>query len=61
MFKVLMNLIGIGKRPAVNTPESKPEEPEKELGLPKELLDEIERWRYIQGYANSLRAHMGER
>ncbi|OGI08952.1 MAG: hypothetical protein A3I68_03700 [Candidatus Melainabacteria bacterium RIFCSPLOWO2_02_FULL_35_15] len=60
MLKVLMKLTGIGKRPAANTPELKPELKE-ESGLPKELTDEIKRWRYIQGYANSLRAHMGER
>lgn len=60
LLNVVMNWVGLGKRPAANKPESKPE-PKEKSGLSQEVINEIERWHYIQGYANSLRAHMGER
>ncbi len=60
MLNVLMRFVGLGERPIVNKPEPNPE-PKKESGLPQEVIDEIKRYRYIQGYANSLRTHMGRR
>ena len=56
MFKVLMRFIGFGEKPVVSEPKPTPE-PNKESGLPKEVVDEIKRFRHIQGYANSLRTH----
>lgn len=58
MLKVLMRFVGLGAKQQIPEPKV---EPKKESTLPQELIDEIKRWRYIQGYANSLRAHMGER
>lgn len=59
-MKLFMRLFGLGEKPTVNKPEPKLE-PEKELDLPQEVIDEIKRWRHIAAFANTDRANNNHR